>query len=285
MRLFIMLLIFSAAGLLTWVIAPSAFNLAMQINQKRAKGLSDKMDRMFMRSKINRIVVLYTFAPVIGAVAGFVVAPTEFRWFGLGLGVFLGLIGPGLWIKVLAEKRMDKFNDQLIDALMIMSSSLRGGLSLIQAIEVVTEEMSDPINQEFAILLGENKMGVSLEESFAHLYDRVPSTALNQMITAILLARETGGNLPVIFARIIGVIRENKKIKQNLDNLTMQGRIQGVVMSLLPIGFAFIVTATNKNFFDQMFNSDIGKMLLMYAVASELVGAFLIWKISTFKDF
>ena len=145
--------------------------------------------------------------------------------------------------------------------------------------------MPEPVNQEFSILLGENKMGVSLEESFARLYERMPSIPLHQMITAILLARETGGNLPVIFSRIVTTIRENKKIKQNLDNLTLQGKIQGVVMILLPIDFAFIVTSTNPKFFDQMFNSDLGRMLLIYSVVSEVIGAFMIWKISTFKDF
>ena len=76
------------------------------------------------------------------------------------------------------------------------SRSERGlglGLSLVQAMEVVVEEMPEPTNQEFSVLLGENKMGITLEEAFAHLYERMPSVALQQVITTILLARETGG--------------------------------------------------------------------------------------------
>ena len=179
----------------------------------------------------------------------------------------------------------DKFNDQLVDALMIMSSSFRGGLSLVQAMEAVVDEMPDPINKEFGIVLGENKMGVSLEEALNHLYSRMPLTAVQQMITAILLARETGGNLPVIFGRIVNNIRETKKIQQNLTTLTIQGKIQGVVMSLLPVGFAFVVYSANRRIFEHMFQSDMGRAMLMYAVVSETIGAFLIWKISTFKDF
>ena len=183
------------------------------------------------------------------------------------------------------ENRRQKFVSQLIDALMILSSSLKGGLSLIQAIEVVTEEMPEPISQEFGILLGENKMGVTLEDAFSHLYERMPSVPLHQMITAILLARETGGNLPAIFARIVSVIRENKKIKQNIDNLTLQGKIQGVVMTLLPIGFGIVVRSTNPNFFDVMIRSETGRMLLIYAFVSQCIGTFLIWQISKFKEF
>ena len=128
-------------------------------------------------------------------------------------------------------------------------------------------------------------MGVSLEDALNHLYNRMPSPALQQMITAILLARETGGNLPVIFSRIVNTIRERKKIQQNIDTLTLQGKIQGATMSLLPFGFAFIVYSTNRGFFNNMFNTEMGRMLLIYAFVSEIIGVYLIYKISTFKDF
>ena len=207
------------------------------------------------------------------------------RLFGALLGMIIGFVIPGVYIRILITRAKDKFDDQLIDALMIMSSSFRGGLSLVQAMEAVVEEMPDPIRKEFGIVLGENKMGVSLEEAFNHLYNRMPSIALQQMITAILLARETGGNLPVIFSRIVTNIRESKKIKQNLDTLTLQGKIQGVVMSLLPVGFVMIVYSANKEIFQHMFESEMGRALLIYAAISEMIGAFLVWKISTFRDF
>jgi tight adherence protein B len=128
-------------------------------------------------------------------------------------------------------------------------------------------------------------MGVSLEEAFQHLYGRMASPALQQMITAILLARETGGNLPLIFNRIVNNIRESRKIQQNLDTLTIQGKIQGVVMSILPLAFAFLLYSSNRRIFDNMLASELGRTLLIYAVISESIGAFLIWKISSFKEF
>ena len=105
------------------------------------------------------------------------------------------------------------------------------------------------------------------------------------MITAILLARETGGNLPVIFNRIVTNIRESRKIQQNLDTLTIQGKIQGAVMTLLPIGFGFIVYSTNPQMMENMFTSQLGRSLLIYAAFSWCIGAYMVWKISTFKDF
>ena len=114
----------------------------------------------------------------------------------------------------------------------------------------------------------------------------MPLPAVQQMITSILLARETGGNLPVIFTRIVTNIRETKKntAEFGLPDHS-KGKLQGVVMSLLPIGFAFVVYSTNKQIFDHMLHSDVGRAMLMYAVVSEVIGALLIWKISTFKDF
>jgi len=201
------------------------------------------------------------------------------------IGIVLGFVLPGFYLKIMERKTKDKFRDQLIDALMIMSSSFRGGLSLVQALEAVVDEMPDPINREFGTVLGENKMGVSLEDALNHLYNRMTSPPLQQMITAILLARETGGNLPAIFSRIATNIRENKKIQQNIDTLTIQGKIQGVVMSLLPIAFAFVIYSTNRRIFNHMLVSKTGRAMLVYATISEIIGAVMIIKISTFKDF
>jgi tight adherence protein B len=211
--------------------------------------------------------------------------PQEIRVFGT---VFAGLVGfmfPGIYTKLLILNNRRRFEDQLIDALMIMSSSFRGGLSLIQAMEAVTEEMPDPIQQEFLTVLGESKMGVNLDEALAHLYNRMPSAAMQQMNTAILLARETGGNLPVIFQRIVGVIREQKRIKGQIDTLTIQGKIQGIVMSLLPVMFFIVIYGSNPTFFDHMLNSKTGRAMLIYACFSEVIGAYMIGKICTFKEF
>jgi tight adherence protein B len=147
------------------------------------------------------------------------------------------------------------------------------------------QEMPDPMAKEFATVLGENKMGVSMEESMQHLYNRMPSRALQQVITAVLLARETGGNLPVIFSRIVSNIRENKKIQENINTLTIQGKIQGVVMTMLPVAFFFIIYSTNKQLVEHMFYSPLGRGLLIYAFFSWIIGAFMIWRISTYRDF
>ena len=281
----ILFLIFCTVGLVGYAVIPAMYGRAAVLGEERQRKLSTRMEHLMPRQEAKKIGRVLVLAPVMMGVFFYFLFPPGLNLFGIIFGIVAGFLFPSLYIQALSARTKDKFNEQLIDALMIMSSSFRGGLSLVQAMEAVIDEMPDPINKEFGIVLGENKMGVSLEEALNHLYSRLPLSAVQQMITAILLARETGGNLPLIFTRIVTNIRETKKIQQNLTTLTIQGKIQGIVMSLLPVGFAFVVYSTNRQIFDHMLHSDTGRAMLMYAVVSEAVGAFLIWKISTFKDF
>lgn len=284
MLVLILFLVFCTVGLAGYSLAPAVYSRAAVYSEKRRQKFSNNLDQLMSRQEAKKLSRMFILAPVILAAGFYVLFPAELHLFAVILGIVGGFLFPGIYIQGLARKTRDKFHDQLVDALMIMSSSFRGGLSLVQAMEAVVDEMPDPINREFGIVLGENKMGVALEEALAHLYSRMPLAAVQQMITAILLARETGGNLPVIFNRIVTNIRETKKIKQNLDTLTIQGKIQGFVMSVLPIGFGFVVYSTNPRIFIHMVHSELGRALLIYAVISEIIGAFLIWKISTFKE-
>ncbi len=218
MLFLITFLMFVSIGLLSYALIPVVVTQAGELNKKRNQQFLRQMDRTLQEDDIQKAYRLYAIAPSALGIAGFIFAPEEFRFFGVIFGIIIGLLLPRFWISMLISKRRSKFNDQMLDALMIMSSSFRGGLSLVQAFETVVDEMPDPIRYEFSIVLGENKMGVSLDETLARLFKRMPSPGLQQMNTAILLSRETGGNLPAIFARIVQSIRERKKVEMNLQN-------------------------------------------------------------------
>ena len=277
-------LCFICAGVLAYVIVPMVLAKTKEAHEQQAKELVLKADTSLQDKDLQKAYRLQLMAPAVFGLVGLVIFPGALRVGAMLAGVVLGFVFPRMYVKKLIGDRRKKFNDQLMDALMIMSSSFRGGLSLIQAVEALTEEMPDPIRQEFGIVLGENKMGVALEESLNRLYQRMPSPGLQQMITAILLARETGGNLPLIFSRIITSMRERKKIEQNLQTLTVQGRIQAAVMTALPVFFVFGVSATNPHFFDSMLNTPDGQKLLLICLVGWVLGALSIMKISTFKE-
>jgi tight adherence protein B len=277
-------LLFVAVTLLGVTFVPTLVARSSQMNKDRAQAVVGKIDRYMKEEELKKMYQLVLLGPVVLGIAGFFIFPEGQKLIGLIAGVVFGYILPRVYVGRLVTIRKQKFNDQLIDAMMIMSSSFRGGLSLVQAFESVADEMPDPTKGEFGVVLGENKMGVPLDESLNRLYRRMPSPAMQQLVTAILLARDTGGNLPIIFARIVKSTREQKKIEKNLQTLTMQGKIQAVVMTSLPVFFFFTVSGTNPHFFDTMFNSPRGQNLMVLCIVLWVLGALSIWKISTFKD-
>ena len=275
---------FVSITLISGLLVPILVSRSAQMSQNQAQSVVGKVDRYLREEDIKKMYQFILLGPIILGIAGFIVFPEGRKFIGLIVGVVFGYLLPRMYVSRLIAVRKEKFNDQLMDAIMIMSSSFRGGLSLVQAFESVSDEMPEPVKGEFGVVLGENKMGVSLDESLNRLYVRMPSPALQQMITAILLARETGGNLPIIFTRIVNSTRERRKIEKNLKTLTVQGKIQAVVMTGLPVFFFFTVSGSNPHFFDTMFNSPNGQKLMIFCIVLWVLGAVSIWKISTFKD-
>jgi len=199
------------------------------------------------------------------------------------LGFIVGFSMPNIIIVVAKQQRLKKFRGQLVDGLMIISSSLKAGLSFLQSIEVLCEEMPAPISQEFGLILSENKLGINMEDALRKLRVRIPTEEVNLVVSSILIARESGGNLPLVLSRLTDTIRDNLKLKEKIGTLTLQGRLQGVIMMILPIGFAYFVYKQNPGHFDVMLQTEMGKKLLALAIGLQIIGMIMIKKISTMK--
>jgi tight adherence protein B len=273
-------LFFLSVMISVYYVIPFVVRRIIEVNKNRARNFARDMDRTMLTQDIQKVRVLFIIGPFVCGAAGFFLGGV----IGVLVGSAVGFVIPRTYASILQGQRREQFEKQLVDALMIMSSSFRGGLSLVQSMESVVDEMPDPIRQEFGLVLGENKIGVLLDDAFNRLYKRLPSPPLQQMISAILLARETGGNLPAIFSRIVSTIRERRKIEDNLKVLTLQGKLQAFVMSGLPVGFFFLVNTTNPNYFKIMTNTDTGRMLLAVCAFLWVLGTFMIIKISTIKE-
>ena len=139
------------------------------------------------------------------------------------------------------------------------------------------------MHEEITLLLREQKLGVTIEEALERLNNRMYSEELGLIVSAILVARETGGDLTRVFSRLITTIRDRFKLKEMIDTLSLQGRLQGIIMTIIPFLFAWFVYKTNPHHFDVMFETDIGKLLLGAAVFLNILGAFLIRKFSVIK--
>ena len=198
MFIIIALIIIASASLLSLALFPPVFEKLQQWQVKKEKSVEKKMDQMFYYDKSPKdIVRLYFILPPVFALAGFIITQSLIA---AAVGAFLGLFLPTFILRMRDLQRRSKFNNQLLDTIMILSSSLKGGLSLLQALEVVQEEMPSPMAQEVGLVVRENKMGISLEESLRHLDARMTLDELSLIINSILVARETGGDLTKVLA-------------------------------------------------------------------------------------
>lgn len=277
LRLTIFLFSFTSVYLIAHQIIPLFIDKLQRLQSKKVSKAEKQLDVMFVLVKREKLILYYTLSPLIlGGVIFLLFNQPAFALIAGGIGFIL----PAFIIKQMGKKRKQKFQRQLVDGLMVISSSLKGGLSLMQAIGVLVEEMPAPISQEFGLILRENKMGVTLEESLRHLNERMNMEELGLMINSILVAQETGGDLTKVFSRLSTTIRDNHKLKENISTLTLQGRLQGMIMSVLPIIFISWVLTFNRQHFDIMLNTEMGRILLLIAFVLQVVGMFLIHKFS-----
>ncbi len=281
MFLIIVVLALSSAALISSVVFPWMDDKRLVWQEKKEEVIQTELDSMFYYDKTpKQIVQLYYILPPVFAILSYVAWKHPVASF---IGAIVGFFVPTVILKIRDKRRRAKFNGQILDGIMLLSSSLKGGLSLLQCFEVLSEEMQPPISQEFGLLVRENKMGVTIEESLKRLKKRMNMSDLDLVINSILVARETGGDLTKVFSRLCTTIRDNQKLKENIKTLTLQGRLQGIIMSILPFVFVWWTLQFNKHHFDIMFEHEIGRILLGVAVVLQIVGMFLIRKISIIK--
>ncbi|MDD5500972.1 MAG: type II secretion system F family protein [Candidatus Omnitrophica bacterium] len=280
MIILLSLLILCSVILISFSLLPFFVQKIQSWQYQKEAVLAKEMDKMFYDKSPKSIVMLYYVLPFVFGGAGYVLMQSPVFMI---LGVIVGVAIPNFILKARYKARISKFNDQLLDAINMLSSCIKGGLSLLQGLEVLVEEMPVPMNQELGLVVRENKMGIPLEECLKRLEKRMNIDELGLVVNALLVARETGGELPKVFSRLTVTIRDNRKLRESIKTLTLQGRMQGAIMSFLPIVFVVWVLSVNKHHFDIMLNSDLGRMLIIIAVVLQVVGMVLIKMFSTIK--
>lgn len=181
--------------------------------------------------------------------------------------------------KWLDARRREKFNFLLPDTLATMSNALRAGFSLSQAFDSVVELGEKPVCEEFAILQQQLKIGMSFEDALESMSQRVGSDDLTLVTTAILISRKTGGNLTEIFDKISDTIRGRMKIERKVKTLTAQGRMQGIIVSAMPVFLGVVMTILKPNMMIPFFCSLTGVISVLAAIFLITVGWMIIRKI------
>jgi len=193
-----------------------------------------------------------------------------------GAGAFLL---PSQVLAFLKERRRQRFNVQLVDALIHMSNALKAGFSINQAFETIVENGENPISQEFNLFLQQTRVGMGFNEALQNLDQRVGSEDLTLVCTAIDIARRTGGNLTEIFDKISLTIRERMRIESRVRTLTAQGRLQGWVVGSMPVVLGVAMTMLRPSMMLPFLKSTTGMIAMGGVMVLITLGALMIRKI------
>lgn len=277
MTVLIFIFIFLSAAFLAYLVYPFAEARFRLWHKGRAEKIAPKLDQIFIAVPYKKILLIDILVPVCAGSLAFYFSRAP--WIAL-LAAFSGLVIPNIIIQQLEKLRKAKFAAQLVDGLMLLSGSLKAGLSLIQAFEALVEEMPAPISQEFSLVVRQNRMGIPIEDCLTKLKQRMQCEELDMIVTVILVARETGGDITTIFSNLVLTIRERSRLLGKVKALCSQGKLQGNIMMFLPIVFGYSVYKLDPSFVNILMNDPQGRGLLIYAIISEVLGIIFISRLS-----
>jgi tight adherence protein B len=239
-----------------------------------------RLDRLLLRSgrpiSATNFILFSILFGVAGAMLGFYFRHSAVD--GLALAGMFSIV-PVLWLRNAERKSLAKFHDQLPEALDLLSRALRSGHALSSGLEMIAEEMSDPLGAEFAAVVDEINLGLTLKEALENLCARVPSPDLRFFTIAILVQKETGGNMAEILDNISRLIRERVKFKRHVSTLTAEGKVSGVILVLLPIAMFCLIYVLNYDYISALWIEKEGQKLLAGAIVSMILGVIMIRRI------
>jgi tight adherence protein B len=186
---------------------------------------------------------------------------------------------PIVWAWWKRKRRLKKFGAQLPDALELVARALRSGHSLAAGFHLVGEEMSEPLGDEFARVYEEQNLGIPLEEALENMVTRVPNLDLRFFATAVTIQRQSGGDLAEILDKIGHLVRERFKIWGQIQALTGEGRLSGIVLLALPPVLFVTMYRLNPGYVMMLFDDPMGKQMLAAAIVMQAIGALVIRKI------
>lgn len=187
----------------------------------------------------------------------------------------LGRIG----VTALAQRRSEKFADQLEQTLPLMGGSLRAGFGIMQALDAVAMESESPTSDEFHRLIVETRLGRDLTDAMAALADRVASEDFNWVVQAIEIHRQVGGDLAQVLDNVYATIRDRNRIRRQIKALSAEGRFSALVLFILPLAMFGVITVLNPNYISELTTHTIGIVMLIGAGALMTMGGFWLRRI------
>lgn len=255
------------------------------------------LDKLLRKLSVARKLEMLLYQAGLGLRVGMfllVVAAAAMGGYFLGYLVFnkllhalffgtVGAIAPFLFVQHKKGVRMKAFQEEFPDALDLLVSALRAGISFSSSLQIVADESPEPIRSEFAIVVEEQALGLEMREALTNLANRVDSVDLKFFVTAVVLQRDTGGNLTEVLDNTSRLIRDRFRILGDIMTFTAQGRLTGVILTCLPLGIALFMVMVAPDYFHKMWDNPTGRAVLGFGVLMQILGSLLIRKIVAIK--
>lgn len=254
--------------------------LVRKKDNKRNEQLEQTLSLAGVPLKAEEFVVFRWFAVLISG--GLFFLPSHQIVMFL-IGGLLGYYLPLVWLKRKQKKRVQLFNAGMPGMLTSTIGSLKAGFSFLQSLQMVAEESDSPIKEEIGFVLKLIQYGTSMEEALIEWKKRMPSEDLDLLVEAILIQRQVGGNLAFLLEKIVDTMRARNKLENQVQTLTAQGRLSGMIIGFLPVGLGVVIYFLNPDYITPLFTHPIGQGLLIAAVISEVTGFMFIRKITTIE--
>ena len=247
----------------------------MLAGRSATRRLADAIERAGIDTKPGTFVLVTGIAGLCAVlVASFLDAGFALLWFAGGAAI------PPLWLQRAGRRRLAAFQEQLPDALDMLVGAMRAGYSLQTAMKFIGEEMPAPLGPEFARFYDEQRLGMDVREALLALQARMGSADLHMFITAVLVQRETGGNLGEILGNIADVMRQRSDVQRQIETLTAESKLSARVLALLPGAVFVAMLALDPEFMRPMLDLPLGRMLLGVAAASVILGYVILMRIA-----
>ena len=250
------------------------------VRLQAALHLKRLLDQADLHITPSRLIMFSGMAGLLAALAASVVSISILLIIAAGLGAASIPFVHVWWMR---RRRFDSFLEHLPDALDLMSRALSAGHGFAEAMHMVSAEMPEPIATEFRKTYEEQNLGLSLKLALENLVDRIPLLDLRMCITAVLIQRETGGNLAEILEKVAYTIRERFRIMGDLKTLTTSSRMSAWLLCALPIGVTFVITAMNPEYMAILWKDYRGHYLIAAALFLQVTGMLIVRKILRIK--
>ncbi len=247
---------------------------------RSSQRISTPLRNLCLHSGLSVTPGVLLLACVLFGLVGFVIAAlvTRTPFAGVFLGAVFGAM-PLLYVRNKALTRLARFEEQFPEAIDLLARSLRAGHALTTALQLASEEMPDPVGPEFQLLFDRQNYGMSLPDALREFAARIPLLDARFFVTAVLIQRETGGNLSGVLDNLASVIRERFTVKRQVRVLSAHGRITGWVLGMLPPVVGAILFLLNPDLMSVMITDPLGNIMLAVGFGLQVIGVLIIRRI------